>query len=137
MPSYTVQICEVREQSFLNSASREVSILGQSLETDSDIVQNCVTLFRVEHTWLGYRLSHDLTKGSSVGVNSDVLFTTYQAYANHQPPYRMHILEDVGNLPFVKRQQFAASQLSRKEVRPNFEHEQQERSGVYLKRRRF
>ena len=43
----------------------------------------------------------------------------------------MQILDDVANLPFVIRQQFAAFQLFRK-VRPNFEHERQEREAVYF-----
>ena len=65
-------------------------------------------------------------------VNFDVVFTTYQANASLQPAYRMQIVEDVGNLPFVIRQQFAEVQLSRKEVRPNLEHGQQEREAVYF-----
>ena len=43
----------------------------------------------------------------------------------------MQIVDDVANLPFVIRQQFAAVQLSRKEVGPNFGHERQEREAVY------
>ena len=138
MPVYQVKIDEFRQRMlyfFLNTASNEVFILGQSLETDSDIVENCVipeTLFRMQLTWLGSQLSHNLTNGSSVDVNSDVVFTTYQANANLQPAYQMQIVDDVANLPFVIRQQFAAFQLSRKEVRPNFEHERQEREAVYF-----
>ena len=65
-------------------------------------------------------------------VISDVVFTTYQANANVQPAYQMQIVDDVANLPFVIRQQFAAIQLSRNEVRPNFERERQEREAVYI-----
>ena len=137
MPVYQVQIDEFRQgllYFFLNTASNEVFVLGQSLDTESDIVENCVipeTLFRMQHTWLGSQLSHNLTNGSSVDVNSDVVFTTYQANANLQPAYQMQIV-NVANLPFVIRQQFAALQLSRKEVRPYFEHERQEREAVYI-----
>ena len=138
MPVYQVQIDEFRQRIlyfFLNTASNEVFILGQSLKTDSDDVENCVipkTLFRMQHTWLGSRLSQNLKKGLSVDVISDVLFTTYQANAILQPAYQMQIVDDVTNLPFVKRQQFAAFQLFRKDVRPNFEHERQEREAVYI-----
>ena len=66
------------------------------------------TLFRMQHTWLGKQLIHNLTNGSSVDVNSDVVFTTYQANANLQPAYQMQIVDDVTNLPFVIGQQFAA-----------------------------
>ena len=65
-------------------------------------------------------------------VNSDVVFTTDQANANLQPAYQMQIVDDVANLPVVIRQQFAAFQLCRKEVRLNFEHERQEREAVYI-----
>ena len=138
MPVYQIQIDESRQRMlyfFLNTASNEVFTLGQSLDTDSDIVENCVipqTLFRMQHTWLGSQLSHNLTNGSSVDVNSDVAFTTYQANANLQPAYQLQIVDDVTNLPFVIRQQFAAFQLSRKDVRPNFEHERQESEAVYI-----
>ena len=138
MPVYKVQIDEFRARIvyfFLNPASSETSILGQSLETDSDIVENCVipdTLFRTQYTWLASRLSHNLTNGSSVDISSDIVFTTFQANGTLQPAYRMQIVEDVGNLPFSMRQHFTAFQLSRKEVRPNFEHEQQEREAVYF-----
>ena len=62
----------------------------------------------------------------------DVVFTTYQANANLQPAYQKQIVDDVANLPFVIRQQFAAFRLSQKEVRPNFEHERKEREAVYI-----
>ena len=100
MPVYQVQIDEFRQRMlcfFLNTASNKVFILGQSLETDSDIVENCVipeTLFRMQHTWLGSELSHNLTNGSSVDVN---VFTTYQPNANLQPAYQMQIVDDVAN----------------------------------------
>jgi len=54
MPVYQVKIDEFRQRMLyfsLNTASNEVFILGQSLETDSDIVENCVipeTLFRMQ-----------------------------------------------------------------------------------------
>ena len=110
-------------------------IPGRSLETDSDFVENCVipaTSFRMQHTWLRSRLRQNLTNGSSVDVNSDVVFNTYQPNADLPPAYRMQIVKDAGNLPFVIRQHFAAFQLSRKEIRPNFEHEQQEKELVYV-----
>ena len=68
MPVYQVQIDEFRQRMFyffLNTASNEVFILGQSLDTDSDIVENYVipeTLFRKQHNWLGSQLSHNRTK---------------------------------------------------------------------------
>ena len=136
-PVYQVHIDKFRQRMlyfFLNTASNEVFILGQSLETDSDIVENWVipeSLFRMQHTWLGSKLGHNLTNGLSVDVNSDVVFTTYQANANIQPAYQMEIVGDVANLPFVIRQQLAVFQLSRKELRPNFDHERQEREAVY------
>ena len=128
MPVCKVQIDEFRHRMlyfFLNTASNEVSILGQSLQKDIAIVENCVipeTFFRMQHTWLGSQLSHNLTNGSSVDVNSDVVFTTYQANANRQPSYQgcCKLIVGVANLLYVIRQQFAAFQLSRKEVRPNF-----------------
>ena len=86
----------------------------------------------MQHSWLGSRLDHNPTNGSSVDVNSDVVFNTYQASANLPPAYGMHIVDDVANLPLVIRQQFAAFQHSRKEVRPNLEHEQQELKAVYF-----
>ena len=77
MPVYKVQIDKFRERIlyfFLNSASSEVFSLGQSLETDTDIVENCdsrnfivencvipETLFRMQHTWMGSRSGHKLT----------------------------------------------------------------------------
>ena len=88
------------------------------------------TLYRTQHTWLGSRLSHNPRNGSSVYINSDVVFTTHQANANLKPAYQLQIVDDVANLPFVVGQQFAAFQLSRKEVRPNFEHERQEKEAV-------
>ena len=120
---------------FLNTASNEVFILGQSLQTDRDIVGNCVipeNLFRMQHTWLGTQLVQNLANGSSVDANSDVVFTTHQANAIFQPAYQMQIVDDGANLPFVIRQQFAALRLSRKEVRPNFERERQEREAVFI-----
>ena len=75
MPVYQVQIDEFRQRMlyfFLNTASNEVFILGQSLDTDSVIVENCVipeTLFRMQHTWLRLQLSYNLTNGSSVDVS--------------------------------------------------------------------
>ena len=138
MPVCKVQIDEFREQIlsfFLNPDSSKVYLLGQSLETDSDIVKNCVipeTLFHMQHTWLGSRFSHNLMNGSPVDVNSDVVFTTYHANANHQPAYQMHIVDDVASLMFAIRQKFVAFQVSRKEVWPNFEHERQEREAVYI-----
>ena len=92
----------------------------------------------MQETWLGSQLSHNLTSGSlvtsgsSVGLNCDLVFTTYQAKANLQPAYQAQIVGDVPNLPFVIRHQFLAFQLSRKEVLPNFEHERQEREAVYV-----
>ena len=56
------------------------------------------------------------------------------ANAYHQPAYRKQTVDDVGKLPFVKRQQFAAFQLSREEVRRNSEHEKRETEAEYIKR---
>ena len=129
MPVYQVQIdefCQRMLYSFLSTASNEVFILGQSLDTDNDLVEKCVipkTLFRMQPTWLGSQSNHNLTNGSSVDVNSDVVFTSYQANANREPGYQIQFVDDVANLPFAIRQQFAAFQLSRKEVRPNLEQE--------------
>ena len=73
-------------------------------------------LFRMQHTWLGSRSSHNLKNGLPMDVNSDVVFTTYNANAKLQPAYRLQVMEDAGNLRCVIRQHFAAFQLSRKRV---------------------
>ena len=102
---------------------------------DRDIVENCVIpeiLFRMQHTWLESQSSYNLTNGSWVGVNSDVVFTTYQANANLQPACQKQIVDDVAKLPFVIRERFAAFQFYRKEVRPNIEHERQETDAAYI-----
>ena len=120
MPVTQVKIDDFRQRMLyfvVNTASNEDFILGQSLETDSDFVENCVvaeTFFRMQQTWLGSQLSHNLTNGSSVDAISDVAITTYQASANHQPAYQMQIVDDVANVSFLMRQHFAALQLSRK-----------------------
>ena len=86
----------------------------------------------MQHIWLGSQLSHNLTNGSSVDINSAVVFTTYQTNANRHGAYQWQTGDDVANLSFIVGQQIAAFQLSRKEVRPNFEHERQEKKAVYI-----
>ena len=100
MPVYGVEIDEIRQRMlyFYCIQSAVKFFFWQSLQTDSDIVENCVipeTSFRMQHTWSESQLSHNLTNGSSVVANSDVVFTTYQANASLQPAYEIQIEDGV------------------------------------------
>ena len=141
MPVYKVHVeesCERMLYSFLKTSSNEVFNLRRLLQTDIDIVENCVTpetLFSMKYTWLGSSVRHNLTDGTFVDVYADEVFTTYQANTNITNTQARLPLEDCWwccTFTVLIRQQFAGFQLSRKEVSLNFGHERHGREAVYI-----
>ena len=137
MQVYKVQIDALRERNLyvlLNTASNGVFILGQSLQTDSDIVENCDS--RNFTPYATYLIGIPFKPQSEERIVGGCIFrrNLYHVSSERksQPAYQMQIVDDAANLPVVIRQQFAAFQLSRREVRSNFEHERQERNGIHL-----